>query len=98
MNKSEQKLTESGREKETSNQIHRKSSYTGRTPKEMMRKHIQDKNDVITDEDFYNLNISLDISNDTAHPVLIIPDDEERPKDEDKDPAIIIPWDLIKND
>jgi hypothetical protein len=77
------------------NQIYQKSSYTGKTPKELMRKHIQDKNDVITEDDFKNLNISIDISSDIAHSVLEIPDDNERPKDEDKDPAVVTPWDVI---
>jgi hypothetical protein len=60
-----------------------------------MNKHIQDENDVITDEDFKNLNIDLEISKDTAHQPLEIPDDTERPKDEDKDPKILTPWDVI---
>jgi hypothetical protein len=60
-----------------------------------MSKHIRDKNDVITDEDFKNLNISVDISDETAHQVLEIPGGNERPKDEDKDPVVITPWDII---
>lgn len=95
MSKSEKKSIVTGIEKETVSPIHRKSSYTGKTPKEMMRKHIQDKSDVITDEDFYNLNISVDISNDAAHQMLVIRNDKERPKDEDKDPEVVTPWDLI---
>ena len=95
MNNLEKKLTEPERGKETANQIYQKSSYTGKTPKELMRKHIQDKNDVITEEDFKNLNISIDVSNDTMHQVLEIPDDNERPKDEDKDPVVVTPWDVI---
>ena len=50
----------------------------------------------LTEEDFKNLNISIDVSNDTAQQLLDIPDDHERPKDEDKDPAVVIPWDVIK--
>jgi hypothetical protein len=92
MNKSEKKLAEPVKEKD---QIRKKSSYTGKTPKQIMSKHIRDKNDVITEEDFKNLNISIDISNDVAHSVLEIPDDKERPKDEEKDHPVVTPWDVI---
>ena len=67
----------------------------GKTAKQLMRKHIQDVNDVITDEDFRNLDISIGLSNDSTPQPLEIPVGPERPKDEDKDPKIIIPWDLI---
>ena len=95
MSKSEMKLTELQQEEESSNQTHPKSSHTGRTPRQIMTKHILDKNDVITEDDFNNLDISVDIHNDTSHQLLVIRDDKDRPKDEDKDPAIIIPWDII---
>jgi hypothetical protein len=95
MKKSDKKLIVPGTGKETANQIQKKSNYSGKTPEEMMRKHIRDKNDVITDEDFYNLNLSTEISDDKAIPELVIPDGKERPKDEDKDPVVITPWDII---
>ena len=60
-----------------------------------MSRHIQNENDVITDEDFKNLDIGLDISKDTVHQPLPISDDPDRPKDEDKDPKVITPWDVI---
>jgi hypothetical protein len=95
MKKAEKKPIVPGRGKEKANQILQKSGNTGKTPKQVVRKHIQDKNDVITEEDFKNLNISVDISNDTAHEVLEIQGDKKRPKDEDKDPVVITPWDVI---
>ena len=95
MNNAEKKLNGPVEEKELTNQIRKRSSYTGKTPKQVMSKHIRDKNDVITEEDFKNLNISIDVSNDTAQQPLDIPDDNERPKDEDKDPAVVTPWDVI---
>lgn len=98
MSKSNNNLTEPEKKIETVNQTHQKSSYTGKTPKQVVNKHIQDVNDVITEEDFKNLNISIEIPNDTSHLVLEIPDDHERPKDKDKDPVIITPWDVIKSD
>lgn len=93
MQKAEKKSSEPG--KETANPILKKSGYTGKTSKQIISRHMRDKNDVITDEDFKNLDISIDISRDTAHHPLEIPDDKERPKDEDKDPSVVTPWDLI---
>lgn len=72
-----------------------KPHSTGKTAGEIMHRHIRDKNDVITEEDFKNLNIEPDISHDPAYQPLQIPEGTKRPKDEDKDPSILIPWDLI---
>ena len=95
MNKSEKKLNQTAKETGSTNQVYQRSSNTGKTPKQTMSKHIRDKNDVITDEDFENLNISIDISNDTAHELLEIPVDNNLPKAEDRGPAVITPWDII---
>jgi len=95
MKNSEKKLKGPGKEKELTNQIRKKSSYTGKTPKQIISKHIRDKNDIITEEDFKNLNISIEVSNDTTGQPLELPDNNERPKDEDKDPAVVTPWDVI---
>jgi hypothetical protein len=95
MSKLEKRLPALLQELVSANKTQQKSDHRGRTPKEIMTRHILDKNDVITDDDFIQLNISNDIPDDTAPPALEIPDDKERPKDEDKDPAIIIPWDLV---
>lgn len=92
MKNSEKKLNE----KKLTDQSRKKSSHTGKTPKQIISKHIRDKDDVITEEDFKNLNISTDVSNDTAQqPLEIILDKNKRPKDEDKDPAVVTPWDVI---
>jgi hypothetical protein len=74
----------------------RKPRSKGETPKEIMDKHLKDKNHVISEEDFKNLDISIDISNDSSHEPLVIRDAEGRPKDEDKDADIVTPWDVIK--
>ena len=71
------------------------STSKGRTTQQLMRKHIQDANDVITDEDFKNLHLDLELPNDEAHQPLIISNNTDRPKDEDKDPKVLTPWDLI---
>lgn len=81
--------------KETAIQISKRTGSSGKTAKQIFDRHIRDKNDVITEEDFNNLDISIANSNDSSHPVLEIPDDPDRPKDEDKDPAVVTPWDLI---
>ena len=66
----------------------------GKTPREMMNKHIQDKNDVISEEDFKNLD--LDLEDQIKQDPLLIKDHTQRPKDEDKDPKELTPWDVIK--
>lgn len=68
----------------------------GETAKEMMSKHINDKNHVITEDDFKNLDVEAELTTDTAHELLVIENEKDRPKDEDKDAAINTPWDLIK--
>jgi hypothetical protein len=95
MSKSIQKTSELVETGKTVEKIPQKPKSKGKTTKQIMSKHIRDENDVITDEDFKNLDIDLEISKDTAHQPLEIPDDTERPKDEDKDPKILTPWDVI---
>jgi len=95
MKKSEQKSAEPGKGNKTEGLVQQKSSQKGKTPKQIMSRHMQDKNDVITEEDFNNLNINTAITNDTSHEPLTISNDPERPKDEDKDPVVTTPWDII---
>ncbi len=66
----------------------------GKTAKELMKKHISDKNDVISEEDFKNLEVDLDAVDETSH-TPEIDEGRERPKDEDKDPKNITPWSVI---
>jgi len=95
MSKSSKKSSELEGDKKKPDGITRPSSSTGKTTEQIMKRHMKDKNDIITDEEFRNLNINPDISNDSEYKPLQIADNKERPKDEDKDPAIIVPWDLI---
>ena len=95
MSKSIQKTSELVETEKTVEKIPQKPHSTGKTTKQIMNKHIRDENDVITDEDFKNLNIDLEISKDTVHQPLEISDDTQRPKDEDKDPKVLTPWDVI---
>ena len=72
------------------------SRKTGRTPKEVVDEHIKNEKDVISDEEFKNLNLNLGVVGDVTHEPLAIPDNKNRPKDEDKDHRKITPWDVIE--
>lgn len=94
MNKPVKKSSDSSEEEKPVKKLSEKSRTAGRTPYQVMSRHIRDKDDVISEEDFKNLVIGAEVS-DTAEEPLEISADTERPKDEDKDPKIIIPWDLV---
>lgn len=95
MSKSLKKPSELGKENKIEEKIPRKAGNAGKTTKQIMSRHIQNEDDVITDEDFKNLDIGLDIAKDTVHQPLQISDNPDRPKDEDKDSKVITPWDVI---
>ncbi len=90
------KSKESNKDKTSGEKISRKKTTKGKTTTQIMHKHIQDQNDVITDEDFKNLELNLDnpLPTGTSH-TPDIEDDDDRPKDEDKDHKIVTPWDVI---
>ena len=94
MNKPLKKSSDSSEGKKPLKKLSEKPRTPGRTPHQVMSRHIRDKNDVISEEDFQNLVIGAEVSDTTEEP-LEISADPERPKDEDKDPKIIIPWDLV---
>ena len=95
MSKSTEKPSEPGKMKKNVEKIPQKSPAVGKRAKEMMSDHIKDENDVISEEDFKNLNIELEMPKDEAHQPIQIDDDTKRPKDEDKDPKVSTPWDII---
>ena len=72
-----------------------KKNKKSNTPKEMMTRHIQDKNDVISQEEFKDMQVGTDAEVPDVEP-LDLPDDTQRPKDEEKDHTMINPWDVIK--
>lgn len=95
MSKSE-KLTSTEEKKENAvEMIPQLSALKGKTTQQIMNRHINDEHDVITDEDFKNLRLDLKLPLDEAHQPLEISNDPDRPKDEDKDPKVLTPWDLI---
>ncbi len=65
----------------------------GKRAEEIMKDHIQDEDHIISDEDFKNLNTEAEASVD--HETLDIPEDSNRPKDEEKDHNTKTPWDVI---
>jgi hypothetical protein len=82
-------------EKNTENNSNPKRKANGKTANEIVKRHISDKDDKITKEDFENLYIDLSLPKDKAHEPLPIKNDKERPKDADKDNAVTTPWDVI---
>ena len=66
-----------------------------KTASEIVKRHMSNKDDKITDEDFKNLRIDLSLPTDKAHEPLPIKPGKERPKDADKDNTITTPWDVI---
>jgi hypothetical protein len=82
--------------KKDGEKITQKNGKQGKTPKEVVDEHIRDKNDVITEEEFKNLDLNLDSPGDVSHKPLDIPESSERPKDGSKDRGKITPWDVIE--
>lgn len=95
MAKSVQMTSKSEKKEKPVEKIPQPSTSKGKTTQQIMNKHIQDEHDVITDEDFKNLRLDMELPSDQAHQPLEISNDPERPKDEDKDPKYLTPWDLI---
>jgi hypothetical protein len=89
--------TEKKNNGKTGEKIPQKSRSKAKTPKEIMSRHVKDSKDVITDEEFKNLATGIDpvIEKDTMHEPLEIENNKDRPKDEDKDPKIVTPWDVM---
>jgi hypothetical protein len=82
-------------EKNTENKNKRTQKTHGKTAKEVVKRHLSNKDDKITNEDLKNLKIDLSLPKDKAHEPLPIKDDKERPKDADKDNTMTTPWDVI---
>ena len=72
-----------------------KAGAIKKTAQEIVKRHLSNKHDKITDDDFKNLEIDLSIPKDKAHEPLPIKKGKERPKDVEKDNTITTPWDVI---
>ena len=66
-----------------------------KTVKALRDKHMADKTHVITDQDIKELELDIDKPDRVTSHVPDLPDDKDRPRDEDKDPKIVTPWDVI---
>lgn len=73
----------------------RRSISKKKTAKEIVKRHLSNKHDKITDDDFKNLEIDLSIPKDKAQEPLPIKKGKQRPKDVEKDNTITTPWDVI---
>jgi hypothetical protein len=73
----------------------RPSTSKKKTAQEIVKRHLSNKHDKITDDDFKNLEIDLSIPRDKAHEPLRIKKGKQRPKDVEKDNTITTPWDVI---
>ena len=73
-----------------------KARSKGKTASEIMSRHINDKNDIISEEEFKELNLDTEAPGNKSGEATVIPKNRNRPKDEDKDPETLTPWDIIK--
>jgi hypothetical protein len=96
MSKSSKSIEVTENIKKSGDFIPQKSRKEGKNARELMNRHISDKNDVITEEEFKNMEIDTTLDSGTAHETLEIRNDPDRPKDEGKDHPIVTPWDVIK--
>lgn len=65
------------------------------TAKQIVRRHMKNNNDVITEDDLKNVKIETCIPGEIKKdlPATV---DKDRPKDEGKDHPVITSWDVIK--
>lgn len=82
-------------EKNTENNNKSKQNKKGKTAKEIVKRHLSDENDKITQEDFETLKIDLSLPKGKANEPLPIKRGKKRPKDADKDNTVSTPWDVI---
>ncbi|HEX7844811.1 MAG TPA: hypothetical protein VF476_03360 [Chitinophagaceae bacterium] len=64
--------------------------------KALRDKHLKDKDHIITDEDLKSLDVNTTREDTETSHVPDLPEDKDRPKDEDKDPKRVTPWDVIE--
>lgn len=74
---------------------HPSKSGKKKTARDIVKRHLSNRDDKITDQDFKDLAIDLSIPKDKAHEPLRIKKGKARPKDVEKDNTIVTPWDVI---
>jgi hypothetical protein len=82
-------------EKNAGNTNRSRRKDQGRTTKEIVKRHLSNKNDKITKDDLETLKIDLSLPKGKGNEPLPIKPGKERPKDEDKDNTVTTPWDVI---
>ena len=88
-------MVRSSKEKGSGKKQQPKASSKTLTAKQIVKRHIQNEKDVISEEDMRNVKIENCLPKGKGHKPVVIPADKERPKDEDKDPKMTTPWDVI---
>jgi hypothetical protein len=88
-------MTNANTKKSVKNNQQKSSVKKQLTAKQIVNRHIKVKDDVITEEDMKHVKIDSSVPKDKAHRPLPISSSKKRPKDEDKDPEIVTPWDVI---
>lgn len=68
---------------------------TGKTSAEIVKRHLSNKDDKITDDDLRNVRIDTSTPGDEAPEPLPIEPKKERPKDGEKDNTTLTSWDVI---
>ena len=95
MSKSVNRSPSTGEKKQTKNNNNARSTSKGKTAKEIVKRHLSNKEDKITDDDLRHLKIDLSVPKDRAHKPLPIKKDKKGPKDSEKDNSTLTPWDVI---
>jgi len=83
------------RENKPAKKINKKPASGHKTSYDVVKRHLSNKDDKITDDDFKTLKIDLSIPEDRAHKPLPVKPDKERPKDSEQDNDTLTPWDVI---
>jgi hypothetical protein len=87
--------SEKGRKVESTKGHPDHKSKNLKTVKALRDKHLNDKHHVITDEDIKSLELEIEKPDRSTSHTPKIKKGKDRPKDEDKDPKVVTPWDVI---
>jgi hypothetical protein len=88
-------MVKTTKEKKPVKKQQHKSSSKALTAKQIVKRHIQNEKDIITEEDMRDVKIENCVPKARGRKPVVMPADKKRPKDEDKDPKMSTPWDVI---
>lgn len=86
-------MNKSIKSKKTVENIQQKPSSKSLSAKQIVKRHMEDKNALITEDDMKN--VKIDSSLPSEDDPLLFPLETERPKDAVKDKETTTPWDII---